>query len=229
MSHEGTHKGCPYGGWRYWVGKVVVARTGAPTRGGRTGDFGMSYDPEIHHRRSIRYKGYDYTSAGAYFVSIVAQGRLCLFGEVVDGEMRLNGAGEMVRRVWDGMPERIPYVVMDEFVVMPNHVHGVIFIGQPLARAAGHTGGAPMLGEVVGAFKSVSTVEYGKGVKGSGWQRFERRLWQRNFFERIVRNEHELGQIREYIVKNPMNWESDWENPTGTNASVQGWENPFED
>ena len=88
----------------------------------------MMYDPEIHQRRSIRLKGYDYSQAGAYFVTIVAQGRLCLFGDVVDGEMRANDAGEMVWRVWDGMPGRFPSIEMDEFVVMPNHVHGVIII-----------------------------------------------------------------------------------------------------
>ena len=196
----------------------------------------MSYDPEIHHRRSIRLGGYDYSSAGAYFVSIVAQGRLCLFGRVVDGEMRLNGAGEMVRRVWDGMPDRFPFIGLDEFVVMPNHVHGVIFFRQVLATegvaAMASTGAparAPTFGEVVGAFKSVTTVEYGRGVREAGWQRYDERLWQRNFYERVIRNERELNLIREYIVRNPMKWESDRENPTGTNAGVQGSENPLED
>ncbi|MCY3992577.1 MAG: hypothetical protein OXF50_15240 [Caldilineaceae bacterium] len=89
----------------------------------------MTHDSDIPRRRSIRLSEYDYASAGAYFVSIVAQGRLCLFGEVVDGEMRLNGAGEMVRRVWEGMAERFAYVVVDAYVVMPNHVHGVVFLG----------------------------------------------------------------------------------------------------
>ena len=201
----------------------------------------MSYDPEIHHRRSIRYKGYDYASAGAYFVSVVVQGRLCLFGRVVDGEMRLNGAGEMVRRVWDGMPERFPFIGLDEFVVMPNHVHGVVFFRQVVvtvgvaamastgAPARAPTRGAPTFGEVVGAFKSVTTVEYGRGVREAGWQRYDGRLWQRNFYERVIRDERELNLIREYIVRNPMNWESDRENPTGTNAGVQGSENPLED
>ena len=137
----------------------------------------MSYDPEIHHRRSIRLGGYDYSSAGAYFVSVVVQGRLCLFGRVVDGEMRLNGAGEMVRRVWDGMPERFPFIGSDEFVVMPNHVHGVIFFRQVEATegvpARAPTRGAPTFGEVVGAFKSVTTVEYGRGVREAGWQRYD--------------------------------------------------------
>ena len=91
----------------------------------------MSYDPEIHRRRSIRLDGYDYSQAGAFFISFVAQGRLCLFGKVEDGVMRLNDAGEMIRRVWDGLPDRFSMIAIDEFVVMPNHVHGVLFIRQP--------------------------------------------------------------------------------------------------
>ena len=182
-------------------------------------DIDMSYDPEIHRRRSIRLDGYDYSSAGAYFISIVAQGRLCLFGSVVDGAMRLNDAGKMVRRVWDGMPGRFQLVALDEFVVMPNHVHGVIFIRQPAptteATAGSTAGVAPRLGDVVRVFKSVTTVEYGKGVRGTGWQRFEKRLWQRNYYERVVRNESELGAIREYIANNVKNWELDRENPRG--------------
>ena len=90
----------------------------------------MTHDPDIHRPRSIRLSGYDYSSAGAYFITVVVQSGLCLFGEVVDGEMRLNGAGETVRRVWEGMAERFAYVVVDAYVVMPNHVHGIVFLGQ---------------------------------------------------------------------------------------------------
>ena len=204
---EGTHKGCPYGM-----------------------DNDVIYNPDIHHRKSIRLDGYDYSGAGAYFISVVAQGRLCLFGSVVDGELRLNDAGKMVRRVWDGMPDRFPLINMDEFVVMPNHVHGVIFIHQPApttgatsrAPAGGRapTRGAPTLGDVVGAFKSVTTVEYSRGVREMGWQRFDKRLWQRNYFERVIRNDSELGRTREYIANNIMNWESDRENPSGTISSA---------
>ena len=158
---------------------------------------------------------------------------MCLFGRVVDGEMRLNGAGEMVRRVWDGMPGRFPSIGLDEFVVMPNHVHGVIFLRQVSATegapARAPTRGAPTFGEVVGAFKSVTTVEYGRGVREAGWQRYDGRLWQRNFFERVIRNERELNLIREYIVNNSRNWDSDRENPAGTDAGRGRSENPLED
>ena len=179
----------------------------------------MTHDPEIHRRRSIRLGGYDYSSAGAYFITVVVQGGLCLFGEVVDGETCLSGAGEMVRRVWEGMPDRFPHVVMDAFVVMPNHVHGVVFLGQAAATTdafTGETGGdVPTLGDVVRVFKSVTTVEYGRGVRGLGWERFEKRLWQRNYYERVVRNGSEMRAVREYIVNNPRNWELDRENPGG--------------
>ena len=186
----------------------------------------MTHDSDIPRRRSIRLSGYDYASAGAYFITVVVRGGLCLFGEVVDGEMRLNGAGEMVRRVWEGMEERFAYVVVDAYVVMPNHVHGVVFLGQT-AKAAdaftGETGGdVPTLGDVVRVFKSVTTVEYGKGVRGMGWVRFEKRLWQRNYYERVIRNGSELRAVREYIVNNPRNWELDRENPGGGGGGEGG-------
>ena len=88
--------------------------------------YNMKHDPDKHHRRSIRLKGYDYSQAGAYFVTICTQDRECLFGDIVDGEMRLNDAGHMVRDVWHKIPEHFPYADIDEFVVMPNHFHGII-------------------------------------------------------------------------------------------------------
>ncbi len=91
----------------------------------------MAYNREIHRRRSLRLKGYDYTHVGAYFVSIVTQDRLCLFGEIVGKETRLNKAGEMVCGIWNTLPQRFPSVEIDLFVVMPNHLHGIIVINQP--------------------------------------------------------------------------------------------------
>ncbi len=88
----------------------------------------MKYNPDIHHRRSIRLKGYDYSQAGAYFVTVCAKDRACLFGKVVDGWMRLNDAGRIVQATWDGLPFHYGGVEIDEFVVMPNHVHGIILL-----------------------------------------------------------------------------------------------------
>ena len=86
----------------------------------------VRYDPNVHRRKSIRLKGYDYSQAGAYFVTVVTHGHLCLFGDVVDGEMVLNEAGEIVQRVWEEMPRRFPKVEMDTFIVMPSHTNGII-------------------------------------------------------------------------------------------------------
>ena len=88
----------------------------------------MKYDPQKHHRRSIRLKGYDYSQGGAYYVTIVAQNRACLFGEVVDGEMQLNEAGKMLQAEWEALPQRFPNIELDEFIVMPNHFHGVVVV-----------------------------------------------------------------------------------------------------
>jgi REP element-mobilizing transposase RayT len=187
----------------------------------------MKYDPQKHHRRSIRLKGYDYSQAGAYYVTIVAQNRACLFGDVVNGEMQLNDAGRMLQEQWAALPQRFPNVELDEFIVMPNHSHGGVVItdetsivGAPLVGApdAGIPGTNaeerdPALGEIVGAWKSIITDEYIDGVHQSNWQPFDRKLWQRNYWEHIIRDEKELDRIREYIINNPANWESDENNP----------------
>src|SRR5512135_2910342 len=88
----------------------------------------MKHDPDKHHRRSIRLKGYDYSQSGAYFVTICTQNRECLFGDIVDGKMRLNDAGRMIHRTWNDVPIKYPNIEIDEFIVMPNHVHGIIVI-----------------------------------------------------------------------------------------------------
>jgi REP element-mobilizing transposase RayT len=224
----------------------------------------VKYDPAKHHRRSIRLKEYDYTKAGAYFLTIVTQDRVCLFGEVVDGEMRLNDVGDMVHQEWTNLPNRFPNIDLDAFIVMPNHIHGIIAItdatpivgaglvpaqhddavitsgattsGATTSRATtsrattsrATTSGAitsgaitsgattrvaPTVGNIVGAFKSITTVRYTHGVKHYGWLPFRGRLWQRNYYEHIIRNEGSLHRIREYIINNQSRWEMDKENP----------------
>jgi len=225
----------------------------------------MPYDPNRHHRRSIRLKGYDYSQAGAYFITICTQDRACLFGKVVNGEMRLNDAGRMVLAEWNMLPERFPHVVLDAFVVMPNHVHGIVVITNPAPDDTATTAPtivgaglvsapndgpmdappndgpmsapndgpmdappndgtttrtttrvAPTVGDIVGAFKSRVTVEYIRGVKTSGWPPFRGRLWQRNYYEHIIRNERALNAIRQYIIENPRRWQMDRENEART-------------
>lgn len=200
------------------------------------------FDPQKHHRRSIRLKGYDYSSEGAYFVTIVAQGRECLFGEIVDGEMRLNEAGEMVVRWWNELPNKFPNIELGEFVVMPNHFHGIIFImpnvGADLRVCPdgervcpdGEENDSPQKGEHMGSpqqagsplrvslsqmiqwFKTMTTNEYIRGVKQLNWKPFIGKVWQRNYYEHIIRNEKELQQKTDYILVNPSRWDEDDEN-----------------
>jgi REP element-mobilizing transposase RayT len=164
----------------------------------------MTFNPDMHHRRSIRLQGYDYSRAGAYFITICTQNRECLFGEIVDGKMVLNHAGDMIQTVWDEIPDHYTGIEIDEFVVMPNHIHGIIGIVAP----TGNTGSLS-LGDMVHRFKTMTTKRYADGVKQSVWRRFPGKLWQRNYWEYIVRNEMKLGRIREYIHNNSTQWKSD--------------------
>jgi REP element-mobilizing transposase RayT len=179
----------------------------------------MRYDSEIHHRRSLRLKGYDYTQAGAYFVTICCQHRRCVFRDIVDGEMRMNEAGQIVQAVWEELPIRCPGVDTDAFVIMPNHVHGIVTIGldagvgaqfiAPMHQGAMNQGAmnrAPTLGEVVRVFKAVSTYRIRR--RGCPWF-----AWQRNYYEHIIRDDEDLTRIREYIRLNPVLWAEDAENP----------------
>jgi putative transposase len=190
----------------------------------------VSFDPDRRHRRSIRLKGYDYTQPGAYFVTICVHNRQCLFGKVVGAEVALNPGGAMVSRPWAQIPARFAGWQTDVFVVMPNHLHGILTAwgdhedrpyhephprrGEPRVRPD-HPLGTPAdsLGRVVQAFKSITTIEYTRGVKASGWPPFDKRLWQRNYYERVIRDEDELRALREYIVHNPSGWDADEENP----------------
>jgi REP element-mobilizing transposase RayT len=188
----------------------------------------MTHNQARHHRRSIRLKGYDYARSGAYFVTVCAQGRTCLFGEVVNGVMRANNAGRMLEAVWDDLPVFYRGVDIDAFAVMPNHIHGIIVLvgaaprGRPGIGADGRPdsgqaqGPAPTglsLGEVVRRFKTMTTKRYADGVENLGWPAFPGRLWQRNYYEHVIRDDESLDRIRRYIVDNPARWAVDRDNP----------------
>jgi REP element-mobilizing transposase RayT len=158
----------------------------------------MKYDSTIHRHRSIRLQGYDYSRSGAYFVTICVQNRKRLFGDIKNGEMRLNDAGKMIQTVWNEIPEYYPGIETDEFVIMPNHFHGITVIAGGLS-----------LPNVVHRFKTMTTKRYTDGVKQSDWPPFPGKLWQRNYWEHIIRNESELNHIREYIRSNHAKWELD--------------------
>jgi len=150
------------------------------------------FDPKIHHRRSIRLKGYDYARDGAYFVTIVTWQREMLFGEVVDGVMVLNDMGEIVREEWERAPIVRPYIELGAYVVMPNHIHGILIFN---------------VGAVIGQFKSIVTKRINTLHNSPGVP-----VWQRNYYDRIIRNEREMSRIWDYIEANPARWEKDEEN-----------------
>lgn len=183
----------------------------------------MKYNTDNHHRRSIRLKGYDYARAGAYFVTVCAHNRECLFGDVFAGEMRLNDAVQMVQDVWDGLPIKFHNIETDEFIIMPNHVHGIIVIvgAQFIAPfdcdamnqnkkqiKQGVMNHAPTVGEIVRAFKAQCTHAINKIRNTPG-----NPLWQRNYYEHIIRSEQEMDRIRKYITENPAKWSEDEDNP----------------
>jgi putative transposase len=176
----------------------------------------MKFDPQRHHRRSIRLKDYDYSQEGAYYVTIDVQNRECLFGEIVNHEMILNEAGKMIEEQWNALPERFPNIELDLHQVMPNHFHGIVLIvGASLVddHLVVPQEKRPILGDIVGAFKSITTNEYIKGVDNSNWPRFYKRLWQRNYYEHVIRDEADLNRIRDYIQSNPTNWDENEGNP----------------
>ncbi len=177
----------------------------------------MKYNREIYYRRSIRLKGYDYSRAGAYFVTICTQNRECQFGDITDGAMRVNHFGKIVGKQWNDIPQRFPVVELDQFVVMPNHIHGVfVVVGAPLAGAQIPNGAigaaaraAPTVGHIVGAYKSLCVHHCLHWIKQNIPQQRLGQLWQRNYWEHIIRDESELNRIREYIRNNPAQWETD--------------------
>ena len=169
------------------------------------------YDPNKHHRRSIRKPDYDYSAAGLYFITICVQRRLCLFGHVHEGSMHLNDAGRMVEEYWLNLPWRFPNIRVDAFQLMPNHLHGIIEILEPnnFSREIDPTGKNIVLGAIVGAFKSEATNAYIAGVKENNWSPFDKKLFQRDYWEHIIRNKEAYDRICWYIANNPANWPED--------------------
>jgi putative transposase len=219
----------------------------------------MPYDPNRHHRRSIRLKGYDYTQPGAYFVTLVTYERMPLFGEIVNGEMRLNDIGRVAERCWLDIPSHFPHVALDAFVIMPNHVHGILWIIEsppgtaeteraknfsppsppspsplsppsplpppsPLSRIPSSTrppssSQPPPTEHPRGTSKTIGSVIRGFKIGVTQWVRQNTDIyivWQRNYYDRIIRNERALNAIRQYIIENPRRWQMDRENEART-------------
>ncbi|MDR1277062.1 MAG: transposase [Candidatus Accumulibacter sp.] len=174
-------------------------------------------------------KSYDYSRAGAYFITVCTQDRACSLGEIVNGEMRLNDMGEIVVSVWRAISKHFPNVTTDEFIVMPNHIHGIVVIADasvgathasplhasplhasPLHALRGRTSGPSRgsIGAIIGSFKSAvaKRVNESRGVMGVS-------VWQRNYYENVIRNDDALNHARQYIIDNPAQWAMDRENP----------------
>jgi REP element-mobilizing transposase RayT len=183
----------------------------------------VKFDPQKHHRHSIRLKGFDYSQPGAYFVTIVAWQRECLFGKIRDHEMKLNQYGEIVQKWWKEIPIHFPNVETGVFVIMPNHVHGIILIEErrgtvlvPNENVDPQIQGGetpplrvPTLGQIVAYFKYQSTKEMNV-LDNTG---VITKFWQRNYYEHIIRNEIDLQNKTNYIQANPILWDEDNENP----------------
>lgn len=185
----------------------------------------MPFDAHLRNRRSIRLPGYRYNWMGFYFVTLCAYERQCLFGEILDRRMILNETGLVVDEEWRRAPAIRPSVRLDQFVIMPNHLHGILQISpsgapQVMPQVVGATCGRPgreggrpgpesmSVGAILAGFKAACTRRI-NGLRGTPGTP----IWQRNYFERVIRNEEELIAIRRYIENNPAAWAEDVENP----------------
>lgn len=178
------------------------------------------FTPEKHHRRSIRLKEYDYARNGAYFVTICAYNHQCLFGEIVNGEIQLKEFGQIVYDEWLQTAKLRSNVVLDVFIVMPNHFHAIFIINDngrgvlPYAPApATFRSPSQTVGAIVRGFKSAATKKINEMRNTPGLE-----VWQRNYYEHIIRNENKRNLIRQYIVNNPLKWGFDRENPANVGA-----------
>ena len=172
----------------------------------------------MFHRRSIRLKNHDYSSDGMYFVTICTRNRACLFGEIYDDEMSLNTLGCIIDEEWLATSTIRPYVTLDAYVIMPNHLHGLIIINRDSVGATWQfapTNGPRKhsLGAIIAQFKRMTTLKINHimGNKAAS-------IWQRNYYEHIVRSETSLHHIRQYILANPTQWSIDLENPQNQKA-----------
>jgi REP element-mobilizing transposase RayT len=155
----------------------------------------------IYRNRTLRLKDYDYSQNGLYFITICTNNQEAYFGDIKEGILRLNDAGQMVEKIWIELYDRFDFIKLHNYIVMPNHFHAIIEIID--STKSTH------IGNVVGVFKSLSTNQYIKGVYNYNWLTFEKRLWQKNYYEHIIRNEESYLYISDYIENNPLKWDLD--------------------
>ncbi|QXE90699.1 transposase [Geomonas subterranea] len=172
----------------------------------------MPYDPHLHHRRSVRLEGFDYSQNGAYFVTVCAHERQTLFGRLVAGDagvtVELSEAGAAAQSCWLEIPRHFPLVTLDAFIVMPDHLHGILFLSgheQSSGRVRGANDYSPLQGN--GTSLTVGSVVRGFKIGVTKWfkenQPCADKVWQRSYYEHVIRNDNELDLARQYILENP--------------------------
>lgn len=180
----------------------------------------MKYNPDKHHRRSIRLKGYDYSQEGLYFITLCVQNHECLFGEIINGEMQLNEMGKVVKEEWEKSAKIRREIEIHEYIIMPNHFHAIakiIPINANDETPVGANGIRPNKictnhpGECHSPLRSPSKTlgALVRGFKSSVTKQLGYSIWQRNYYEHIIRNTDSYVHISEYIVNNPVNWRTD--------------------
>jgi REP element-mobilizing transposase RayT len=179
----------------------------------------VRYDPDRHRRRSIRLRKYDYSRGGLYFITICTHQRECLFGNIADGTMHLSALGEVAGEEWRRSAALRPALALDAFVVMPNHVHGIVTIVEPEGDVGAHSNAPRRHTSLHRAPRSVAT--FVGGFKGAVTRRVNALrgttgtpVWQRNYYERVIRDEDEFERILWYIEDNPRRWAEDEYNPS---------------
>ncbi len=184
----------------------------------------MKYNPDIHKRRYIRLKGYDYSQSGFYFITICCYQRQCLFGEIIDEKMQLNKIGQLVKEEWLKSEKIRQEIELDDWVIMPNHFHGIVIIDQKINNNTNHdynpvgaNGRSPLqtnlmkpksLSSLIAGFKAATTKQINLIRNSPKYP-----VWQRNYYDHVIRNNQSLEKIKEYIYNNPLSWELDQLNP----------------
>ncbi|WP_428667782.1 transposase [Runella sp.] len=175
--------------------------------------FKMKFNPKIHHRNSIRLKDFDYSSQEYYFITICARNRECIFGEIIDNQPKLIQLGQIIKHEWLALPRRFPQIELDEYIIMPNHFHAIIQILGVFSSASvwADVKPAPTLGDIICAFKLVVFKRYYDLIRQNNVDEIAK-CWQRNYWERIIRDNQEFINIQHYIATNPERWSEDSDN-----------------
>jgi len=159
---------------------------------------------ELPYRKKIRLSNYDYSQPGYYFVTICTKNKIHYFGEIENRIMKLTKAGKIAINCWHDIPARFQNIGLDEFVIMPDHIHGIIIIENHKGRQPSKS--RPTLGDVIGSYKSLVVYNYSRFIKINKLNNVNPYIWQKRFHDNIIRSKYALNKIRKYIINNPKNW-----------------------